>query len=76
MSHSRYLMLVGHLSVWNVSCIEWAMHVGLPVVLDLGMTEVGGMIHPIARYQYSTGCLTLSSEPLFHSDNTGNSTQG
>ena len=27
----------------SAECIEWAKRVGLPVVLDLGMTEVGGM---------------------------------
>jgi hypothetical protein len=52
----------------SAECMEWAKQVGLPVVLDLGMTEVGGMIDHIARYQYITDCLTLSSGPLFHSD--------
>jgi hypothetical protein len=28
-------------------CIEWAKRVGLPVLIDLGMTEVGGTIDPI-----------------------------
>jgi len=28
----------------SAECIEWAKQVGLPVLLDLGMTEVGGMI--------------------------------
>jgi acyl-CoA synthetase (AMP-forming)/AMP-acid ligase II len=28
----------------GAECIEWAKQVGLPVLLDLGMTEVGGMI--------------------------------
>ena len=27
----------------SAECIEWAKQVGLPVVIDLGMTEVGGM---------------------------------
>ena len=34
----------------SAECIEWAKRVGLPVVLDLGMTEVGGTIDLIARY--------------------------
>jgi long-subunit acyl-CoA synthetase (AMP-forming) len=28
----------------SAECIEWAKRVGLPVLLDLGMTEVGGTI--------------------------------
>jgi acyl-coenzyme A synthetase/AMP-(fatty) acid ligase len=28
----------------SAECIEWAKQVGLPLLLDLGMTEVGGMI--------------------------------
>ena len=28
----------------SAECIEWAKQVGLPVVIDLGMTEVGGML--------------------------------
>ena len=32
----------------SAECIEWAKRVGLPVLLDLGMTEVGGTIYPIA----------------------------
>ena len=27
----------------SAECVEWAKQVGLPVLLDLGMTEVGGM---------------------------------
>ena len=34
----------------SAECIEWAKRVGLPVLLDLGMTEVGGAIDPIIRY--------------------------
>ena len=41
----------------SAECIEWAKRVGLPVLLDLGMTKVGGTINPIAGYQYSTNCL-------------------
>ena len=41
----------------SAECIEWAKRVGLPVLLDLGMTEVGGTINPITGYQYSTDCL-------------------
>ena len=52
--YSRCLVLVG------VECIEWDKRVGLPVVLDLGMTEVGGTFDPIHRYQNSTDRLTLS----------------
>ena len=44
----------------SVECIEWDKRVGLPVVLDLGMTEVGGTFDPIHRYQNSTDRLTLS----------------
>jgi long-subunit acyl-CoA synthetase (AMP-forming) len=32
----------------SAECIEWAKRVGLPVVLDLGMTEVGGTFDPTA----------------------------
>ena len=35
----------------SVERIEWAKLVGLPVVLDLGMTEVGGKRDSIARDQ-------------------------
>ena len=42
----------------SAECIEWAKRVGLPVLLDLGMTEVGGTIDLIGGYQYSTDCLT------------------
>ena len=37
----------------SVECIEWAKLVGLPVVLDLGMTELGGKRDPSARDQCS-----------------------
>jgi aryl-phospho-beta-D-glucosidase BglC (GH1 family) len=37
----------------SVECIEWAKQVNLPVLLDLGMTEGGGMIDPITRNQCS-----------------------
>ena len=38
----------------STECIEWAKRVGLPVLLDLGMTEVGGTIDPIARTGVAT----------------------
>jgi long-subunit acyl-CoA synthetase (AMP-forming) len=37
----------------SAECIEWAKQVNLPVLLDLGMTEGGGMIDPITRNQCS-----------------------
>ena len=50
----------------SAECIEWAKRVGLPVLLDLGMTEVGGTIKPIFPYHYSSDCFLRTIIPFRH----------